>query len=98
MTGYRVQTQTRIQLTTRLLSLKEEFGRVISVGSIIGPPVRARVGASGNAASKGYALGTAIVTELIGTWTPITDGEFSVYIDNVQYDVKGLDFTQPRTC
>ena len=69
------------------------FGRVISVGSIMGPPVRARVGASGNAASNGYALGTAIVTELIGTWTPITDGEFSVYSDNGQYDVKGLDFT-----
>ena len=69
------------------------FGRVISVGSTMGPPVRARIGASGNAASKGYALGTGVLTETLGSWTGITDGEFSLYIDNVYFEATAMDFS-----
>ena len=70
------------------------FGLAVSLGSSYGPPARARIGTTAiQSAAAGYALGTGVLETLISAWTAITDGEFSLLINGVAFDVTGLDFS-----
>ncbi len=43
--------------------------------------------------TAGVLTGGTSATSVIGTWNAVTDGEFTISIDGVAYDITGLDFS-----
>lgn len=52
---------------------------------------------SPQAYSAAYLLCGSSPTTTIGTWTAVTDGEFTVTIDGTSYDITGIDFSSGVT-
>ena len=43
--------------------------------------------------TAGYLTGGSNATTVVATWTAVSDGEFTISIDGVSYDVTGIDFS-----
>ncbi len=43
--------------------------------------------------ANGYLTGGSSATAVVATWNAVSDGEFTITIDGVEYDITGLDFS-----
>jgi len=47
--------------------------------------------------TNAYLTGGTGATSVAGTWAAVTDGEFTISIDGVEYDIEDIDFTGAAT-